>query len=513
MAPFDLEPFVHRLAQALHDGEPVGPHGVLRERSDRFGKGDSTLECGPFVDQSRDQSQPQGLLGANRAAGEDHVHGPTANPTMRGRRWVPPSTRGTPYRRSRQPNTDVRARHPEVAPERHLQAAGYAEALHRGDGRLADPGSREPEEPSRAIDQIEALEVCTGREMATLAVENPHIGVVVFFEPPPRVGEALRRGAIDGIPALLAVDGHHRRAPDQFVPDGHGPPCDNRMPHRGGPYHPSVIWSIPVGSMTLYAIEDGWFHADPSVMFPGSDQTAWTPHTDEEGMLRVSLGCFAVVDGSRVCVIDTGMGELPSEGGRSGQMPQALALIGIRPEDVTNVVYTHLHRDHVGGSLTHGGEPFFPNAVHWVQAAELDHWMSAAGEAGERARAMIEPLVDAGMVSPLEGNAPLVSGVSAVSTPGHTPGHQSILLSSAGSEAYIAGDVAHHPVQAGHSDWGVAADLDAEAARLSRESLFERLAGSGSLLAGGHFPRPGLGYVEEWSGKRVFVAGTAIQVA
>lgn len=265
--------------------------------------------------------------------------------------------------------------------------------------------------------------------------------------------------------------------------------------------------------MTLYAIEDGWFQADPSVMFPGSDPAAWIPHTDEGGFLRVSLGCFAVVDGSRVSVIDTGMGDLPSDGGRSGQMPQALALIGIRPDDVTNVVYTHLHRDHVGGSLTHGGEPFFPNAVHWIQAAEINHWMSAGGEAAERARAMIEPLVDAGMVSPLEGDGSIVSGLTAVSTPGHTPGHQSVLLTSAGSHAYIAGDAAHHPVQAGHSEWGVAADLDPDAARTSREMLFERLAGTGWLLAGGHFPRPGLGYIEAWSGQRVFVAGTAIQVA
>ena len=265
--------------------------------------------------------------------------------------------------------------------------------------------------------------------------------------------------------------------------------------------------------MTLYAIEDGWFDADPAVMFPKSDPAAWAPHIGESGMLRISIGCFVVVEGSKSTLIDTGMGSRPVPGGRSGQLPQALALIGTRPEDVANVIHTHMHADHTGGNMLQPGQPMFPNATHRVQAAELDHWANATGEVAERARAMIEPLVEAGKVATNSGDADIVPGISVVSTPGHTPGHQSVVLSSAGARAVITVDVIHQPLQATHPEWGVTADLDPARANESRAEMVSQLTGSGIVLAGGHFPRPGMGYLETSGEATVFVAGTTVQVA
>ncbi len=285
------------------------------------------------------------------------------------------------------------------------------------------------------------------------------------------------------------------------------------MPQPRRPYHRWVIWSAPCGNYTLYSIQDGWFVADPAVMFPGSDLSVWNEHTDETGQIRINIGCFLVTGGNRATLIDTGMGSRAVPGGRSGQLSQALALIGTRPEDVANVIHTHMHADHVGGNMLQPGEPMFPNATHHVQASELDHWAAASGEVAERARAMIDPLIESGRVSALDGDKELLDGIRVVASPGHTPGHQSVIVSSGLVNAVIGGDVLHHPVQATNPRWGVAADLDPEAARKTREKLVEQIAGSGSLLAGGHFPEPGIGYLETLGGVVVFVSAPTVQVA
>lgn len=280
-----------------------------------------------------------------------------------------------------------------------------------------------------------------------------------------------------------------------------------------------MIWSMACGSYTLFAIEDGWFFRDPLVQFPDSDREIWRRNRQwlgEDGRIRISVGCFLLTDGSRAVMIDAGAGSDSSflgDGASSGRMPQALAMVGVRPDDVRTVIHTHLHLDHIGGDRTATGEAYFENARHLVQTAELDYWMGAEGEAADRIRVVMSGLVEEGRVVTVDGEHAAAPGVTLIPTAGHTPGHQSVVVMSRRSRTFITGDVTHHPVQVSFPDWGIPFDVDPAQATRTRTRVFQDLAGSGSLMAAGHYPRPGMGYVEVVDGVRVFVTGTPLQVA
>lgn len=277
-----------------------------------------------------------------------------------------------------------------------------------------------------------------------------------------------------------------------------------------------MIWSLPCGSFAVFAIEDGWFFRDPSEQFPDADRGSWGTHTAGmvDGRLRISIGCFVITDGSRTVMVDAGAGNDATplgEGAVTGRMPEALAMLGMRPDDVEAVVHTHLHVDHAGGDLTPGGEPFFPIARVVVQRSEVEHWARATGVAADRARSVLTSL--RGRLETVDGESTVVAGVDVVPTPGHTPGHQSVMVRSRGSQVVVTGDVTHHPVQIAHPEWGIPFDVDRDAARVTRERLLREVAGTGTVLAAGHYPRPGMGYVEGLGDGRVFAPAPAVQVA
>lgn len=278
----------------------------------------------------------------------------------------------------------------------------------------------------------------------------------------------------------------------------------------------AVIWSITCGSYTLYAIEDGWIIRSPHDVFPSADPAAWGPTDLTDGKLRMTWGCFLVTDGTRSLMIDTGIGPLvaglPGDGAVAGQLPQALAMIGVRPESISTVVHTHLHIDHCGGNLASNGRPFFPNATHRVHRRELDHWLhGSTAPAAPAVQGVMQPLMEDGRVEPIDGDHELAPGVTVVETPGHTPGHVSVVVASQGTRAFIAGDLSHHPIQVPHPEWNPVYDLDPDQARTTRKRVFDQLVGTGTLFAAGHYPPPGIGYLES-PDRPLFVSATAIQV-
>ena len=176
------------------------------------------------------------------------------------------------------------------------------------------------------------------------------------------------------------------------------------------------------------------------------------------------------------------------------------------------MVFTHLHFDHTGWNTvdSDGGDragkptPMFPNARHVVQQAEWDYWLSPDADAigtGDRA-AVLDPLLEAGLIDFVEGEHVITKQVVTLPTPGHTPGHVSFVLTSGGQSVLLLGDAAHSPMQVPEPHWCAAADIDQEMARASRRMLFDRSVREGALLASNHFPFPGLGRVVEEDGVR-----------
>ena len=142
--------------------------------------------------------------------------------------------------------------------------------------------------------------------------------------------------------------------------------------------------------------------------------------------------------------------------------------------------------------------PTFPNARYLVARPEFEYWDTEAADALNACvmADSVRPVLDAGLVDLVDWEHRLCDEVTLVPTPGHTPGHVSVLIRSGGAAALITGDCIHHPVQMTRTDWCSAADHDRQQGQHTREALLEEYADSDVLIIGTHFATPTAGYVK-----------------
>jgi glyoxylase-like metal-dependent hydrolase (beta-lactamase superfamily II) len=266
-----------------------------------------------------------------------------------------------------------------------------------------------------------------------------------------------------------------------------------------------------VGSVDIMSLSDGMLEFDLCNFFPTIPQENWQQyetHLTEEHKVRFNLGSFLIRADGRTILVDTGLGPVPADAPEApwGQLLHDFAANGVRPEEVDMVVLTHLHRDHVGWNLLlQEGKytPTFPKARYWMSAKDWE--VCHQPEVRERfpnAPTCVWPLADLGLVELMTGEHSLTRELTALPTPGHTPGHMSILITSQGERALILGDAAHNPAQVYETDWVSRADMDPEQTRQTRRLLMERLEREEILVAAGHFPAPGFGKVIRLQGRR-----------
>ena len=223
------------------------------------------------------------------------------------------------------------------------------------------------------------------------------------------------------------------------------------------------------------------------------------PHfATEEGRLKMSIHSLAVETPSHRIVVDTGLGNdkqgrnVPTWNNRNGPYLEMLTQAGFPPDSIDTVLCTHLHVDHVGWNtrLVDGQwVPTFDNARYVFGKTEYEHWRDHS-EAPDRKAVFddsVKPIVDAGKADLIASDAKLCDEITAIPTPGHSPGHLSILVQSAGEQALLTGDVAHHPCQMAHLDWSSTADSDPVQSAVTRRELFSRFADTPTLVIGGHF--------------------------
>ena len=218
----------------------------------------------------------------------------------------------------------------------------------------------------------------------------------------------------------------------------------------------------------------------------------------EEGRLKMSIHALVVETPSRRILVDTGLGNdkqgrsVPNWNNRQTPFLEMMAAAGFPPESIDTVLCTHLHVDHVGwNTRLVGGRwvPTFEKARYLFGETEYVYWRdNDLGE--ERAtifRDSVAPVVDAGRADLVASNARICDEITLIPTPGHSPGHMSVRIQSAGEEGLLAGDVAHHPCQMAHLDWCSTADSDPVQSIKARNELFARLADSLVLVIGGHY--------------------------
>jgi glyoxylase-like metal-dependent hydrolase (beta-lactamase superfamily II) len=231
------------------------------------------------------------------------------------------------------------------------------------------------------------------------------------------------------------------------------------------------------------------------------------PHfSDERGRLKMSIHALVVETPARRILVDTCLGNdkenrrIPGWNKLQGPFLADLAGAGYARGSIDTVLCTHLHVDHVGwNTILQDGSwvPTFPNARYLFDRTEYEHW-TRQHDREDMAFVMadsVRPVVEAGLVDLVEAGHRLCEEVSLVPTPGHTPGHVSVRISSEGEEALITGDFMHHPCQIAHPEWSSTADTDAEAARATRERMLTRLAGTPILVIGTHFAGATAGHI------------------
>jgi len=222
------------------------------------------------------------------------------------------------------------------------------------------------------------------------------------------------------------------------------------------------------------------------------------PHFAEEGRLKMSIHALLIDTGKRKILVDTCIGNdkqnrsIPSWNNLNTPFLQRLKDTGHPPESINMIFCTHLHVDHVGWNtkLEKGHwVPTFPRARYIFGHCEYSYWREHL-EHPETAALMADsvmPVVDADLVDFAQDGDLLCKEVSVFSTPGHSPGHLSVRIRSAGEEGVLTGDVAHHPCQMAHPDWASTYDTNAEQSTNTRRELFSHLATNPTLVIGGHF--------------------------
>ncbi len=230
------------------------------------------------------------------------------------------------------------------------------------------------------------------------------------------------------------------------------------------------------------------------------------PHfATPEGRLIGAIHALVVETPDARIVVDTCVGndkarEVPAWNNLQTAFLADMAGAGYPPDSIDVVMCTHLHVDHVGWNtrLVEGRwQPTFARARYLFGETEYAFWAGRGDDPrfGPVFSDSVKPVFDAGLVDLVASDHQVAPGVRLEATPGHTPGHVSVLIESRGERAFITGDMLHHPCQMAHPEWGAVVDEDKPQAIETRHRIFQRFAGTPTLVIGTHFAAPTAGRI------------------
>ncbi len=271
---------------------------------------------------------------------------------------------------------------------------------------------------------------------------------------------------------------------------------------------------VNIGDTQIVVVSDGVIWMDGGAIFGLTPRVLWERviKPDPLNRLPLALNCLIIRSEGKTILVDTGLGTKVTAKeinnfsySNDGGLVVDLLRHGIKPTDIDIVINTHLHSDHCGGNTFCQDDravPTFPNAEYWIQKAEWD----MAVQPNERTKATYFsdnylPLQEFGVLRLIEGETAVTSTARCLPTPGHTPGHQSVVINSKGESAIYFGDVGQYPVHFERLAWIAAFDVEPLVTLETKRSLVERMTREKALVILGHAAFPGLGHLVEDNNK------------
>lgn len=264
--------------------------------------------------------------------------------------------------------------------------------------------------------------------------------------------------------------------------------------------------TLTLGQNEVISVSDGNLVLPGSLFFDGLPQDELAPILTEAGISKdqVTPPCNLTLlrQENRTVLFDAGSGPgfMPS----AGSILTSLDAVGVAAEDITHVIFTHAHPDHLWGILDDFDEPVFYNAKHVIAQTEWEYWtnpttVSTIGEmrasfavgAARRLAATEEQFTF------FQDGEELLPGVMAHMTPGHTPGHTSFEIRDGTQAVLVGGDaIGNHHVAVARPEWASGADQDPGLGAETRKRLLDKLVHDEIALLGFHLPLGGLGRIE-----------------
>ncbi len=261
------------------------------------------------------------------------------------------------------------------------------------------------------------------------------------------------------------------------------------------------VHRMKLGSFEVTTVLDGFIELPTAVLQGDADviKRAMEAGGLAAAPIRTAVNCFLVNTGAKLVMVDCGGAKML--GPTAGRMPQALAQLGISPDQVDEVYVTHMHGDHLHGAVTPEGGKVFPNAVVRIAKEDVAYWGSPAVEAaapenqkGRFAAAKRAMAAYGDRLQPFELGSELTPGIRSVPAVGHMPGHSCYLVTSGAAKLLLLGDTMHvGPVQFARPEITVMFDFRQDDARKRRQELFEMAVKEDMLIGAVHLPFPAIG--------------------
>lgn len=271
-----------------------------------------------------------------------------------------------------------------------------------------------------------------------------------------------------------------------------------------------------VGAIEVTVISDGLMSLPLSFVLPAVEEKSARELLASRGLpvpLSAQVNVVVLRTADRLILLDTG--GTKDFMATIGDFADRFEAAGFKPDDVTDVVLTHAHPDHLWGAIDALDESRYAKARIHMSAVERDFWVKEGlaesmpdALKGMTAGSQRRLKIIKDQIVAAKPGAEVLPGLSLVDTAGHTPGHCSVLLNSNGQSLLVGGDALSNPVVSfERPEWPWGADLDPDKGIATRKSLLDRLAADRTPLLGYHLPWPGLGRVERKDSAYRFAAG------